>query len=123
MPKKSLFIDRDGVINKSVKLPDYLSRIEQFEFLPGTFEVFEKLRDAGYEFYVITNQAGIARGQVTLEETEQIHAYMIGELEKRGIYLRGIYMCPHRDEDNCDCRKPKPGLLLRAMQEKGLEPS
>jgi D-glycero-D-manno-heptose 1,7-bisphosphate phosphatase len=91
---KSLFIDRDGVINKSVKLPNYLSRIEQFEFLPNTLASLRRLRDAGYELYVITNQAGVARGQATQEDIDAIHAYMENELEKEGIELRGIYVCP-----------------------------
>jgi D-glycero-D-manno-heptose 1,7-bisphosphate phosphatase len=119
---KPLFIDRDGVINKSVRLPDYLTRAEQFEFLPGTFEAMQKLRDAGYDFYVITNQAGIARGQATMDEVQVIHEYMRTEFEKNGIVIEGVYVCPHDDHDDCPCRKPKPGLLLQAMQDQALKP-
>ena len=120
---KPLFIDRDGVINRSVVLPDYLSRVEQFEFLPETFTSLQKLSRAGYDFYVITNQAGISRGQVTKEQVTEVHAYMENVLKKNDILIRGIYMCPHQDSDNCTCRKPKPGLLLRAISEHDLNPS
>jgi len=120
---KPLFIDRDGVINRSVVLPDYLSRVEQFEFLPETFTSLQKLSRAGYDFYVITNQAGISRGQVTKEQVTEVHAYMLEELRAHGIVIQGIYMCPHQDSDNCNCRKPKPGLLLQAISEHDLDPS
>ena len=119
---KPLFIDRDGVINRSAVLPGYTRFVEEFEFLPETFESLQKLRDAGYDFYIITNQAGIARGQASREEIDVIHEYMKTELNKHGVVLRGIYMCPHQDSDNCDCRKPKPGLLLQAISEHNLEP-
>ena len=119
---KSLFIDRDGVINKSVPAPGYVTRIEDFEFLPKTFESLKKLSHAGYDFYVITNQAGIGRKQTTPEEVATLHDYMSKEFEKNGTPIRGIYMCPHKNEDACQCRKPKPGLLLQAMKEHKLDP-
>ena len=119
---KPLFIDRDGVINRSVVLPRYLSRVEQFDFLPETFTSLQQLRDAVYEFYIITNQAGISRGQATPEQIADIHAYMKNEFQKHGVLIRGIYVCPHQDSDNCNCRKPKPGLLLQAIAEHQLNP-
>lgn len=121
--KKVLFLDRDGVINKSVKSPDYLRRVDQFEFLPGTFEALQRLRDDGYDFFVITNQAGIARKSVTRDEVDAVNEYMREELEKIGVDIQGIYVCPHRDEDSCSCRKPKPGLLLQAISEQNLNPA
>lgn len=120
---KPLFIDRDGVINRSVGLPGYVSRVEQFDFLPETFTSLQKLSRAGYDFYIITNQAGISRGQATLEQIAEVHAYMKNEFQKQGILIQGIYMCPHQDSDNCNCRKPKPGLLLQAIREHDLNPS
>jgi histidinol-phosphate phosphatase family protein len=121
--KKVLFLDRDGVINRSIKSPDYLRRIDQFEFLPSTFEALRKLRDMGYIFFVITNQAGIARGHATFDEVETVNEYMREELEKEGVDIQGVYVCPHGDEDSCACRKPKPGLLLQAISEQDLNPS
>ena len=119
---KPLFIDRDGVINRSVPAPEYVTRVEDFEFLPGTFEALTRLAQAGYDFYVITNQAGIGRKQTTLEEVATLHDYMSKEFEKNGTPILGIYMCPHKNEDMCECRKPKPGLLLQAMKEHKLDP-
>ncbi len=121
--RKALFLDRDGVINRSVPKTQYLTRVEEFEFLPETFETLRKLRDEGYDFYVITNQAGIGRGQTTHQEMEVLHQHLKDEFEREGLLLKGLYMCPHRDEDLCGCRKPKPGLLVEAIRQHGLDPA
>jgi D-glycero-D-manno-heptose 1,7-bisphosphate phosphatase len=117
MSKKVIFIDRDGVINKKMPEGDYVKTWSEFEFLPGAIEALKMLYEAGYSIFVITNQRGIARGIMRKEDLDDIHNRMAIELEKYGVKLVGIYYCPHNDEDNCDCRKPKPGLLLRAAKE------
>jgi D-glycero-D-manno-heptose 1,7-bisphosphate phosphatase len=117
MSKKVIFIDRDGVINKKMPEGDYVKTWSEFEFLPGAIEALKMLYEAGYSIFVITNQRGIARGIMRKEDLDDIHNRMVIELEKYGIKLAGIYYCPHNDEDNCDCRKPKPGLLFRAAKE------
>ncbi|OGG72690.1 hypothetical protein A3A38_00255 [Candidatus Kaiserbacteria bacterium RIFCSPLOWO2_01_FULL_53_17] len=121
--RKALFLDRDGVINRSAPKHEYVTRIEEFEFLPQTFDTLRRLKDAGYDFYVITNQAGVARGQATHDQMNTLHEYLATEFEREGLVLHGVYMCPHQDEDDCLCRKPKPGLLLQAMQEHELDPA
>jgi D-glycero-D-manno-heptose 1,7-bisphosphate phosphatase len=121
--RKVLFIDRDGVINRSVPAPGYVTRVEDFEILPGTFAALRELADADYDFYVITNQAGIGRKQTTWDEVNMLHEYMESEFKREGITLQGIYVCPHKNEDNCDCRKPKPGLLLQAIREHNINPA
>jgi histidinol-phosphate phosphatase family protein len=117
MSKKVIFIDRDGVINKKMPEGDYVKTWSEFEFLPGAIEALKILYEAGYSIFVITNQRGIARGIMRKEDLDDIHNRMVIELEKYGVKLAGIYYCPHNYEDNCNCRKPKPGLLLRAAKE------
>ena len=123
MLRKPLFLDRDGVLNHSAKPHEYVTRREEFVFLPETFPTMRKLQEAGYDFYIITNQAGVARGQTTLEAMNTLHEWVKGQLKEEGIEIKGIYMCPHHDADNCECRKPKPGLLLRAIEEHDLDPA
>lgn len=118
--QKAIFIDRDGVINKKMPDGDYVKSWEEFEFIPGTIEALRRLAEAGYALFVVTNQRGIARGLMTHAHLERIHANMRTELARHGVYLAGIYYCPHDYDDNCDCRKPKPGLLLRAAKENNL---
>ncbi len=116
-PRKIIFLDRDGVINKRPAEADYVKRWEEFTFLPGAIEGLKMLSKNGYEIYVISNQPGIARGVMTLADLDTINANMQQELKKHGVTLAGIYFCPHGWEDNCGCRKPKPGMLLEAANE------
>lgn len=120
MSKRVIFIDRDGVINRKMPEGDYVKSWSEFEFLPGAIEALGLLAKAGYAIFVVTNQRGIARGLMTEADLADIHFKMAQELERRGVRLAGIYYCPHDYEDNCDCRKPKPGLLLRAAREHNL---
>lgn len=124
-PQKAVFLDRDGTINKYV---GFLRDIEQFELLPGVAEAIKKINASGYLAIVVTNQPVIARGEVTVEELEQIHMKLETELGKSGTYIDGIYYCPHHPNKgwpgevpelkiDCDCRKPKPGLIIRACQD------
>lgn len=108
---KHLFLDRDGVINKKAPPHEYVTGVHEFEFLPGTISALKQLSHAGYVLYVISNQAGIARGKMKKEDVEAVHEHMKKELEKQGISIAGIAYCPHGYDDNCVCRKPKPGLI------------
>lgn len=120
-PKKVIFIDRDGVINKQMPPHEYVRRREEFEFLPGTLEALEKLTKEGYHIYVITNQRGIARGLMSEGDLKDIHEKMIKEIAKHGGRIAGIYYCPHGLSDGCQCRKPKPGLLFQAARDHNLD--
>lgn len=116
-PKKIVFLDRDGVINKNPAQHDYVKNWKEFEFLPGAVEAIKLLNKNSYQIYVITNQGGISRGCMSEENVNEIHENMIEELKKYNARIDGIYYCPHKQGDNCECRKPKPGMLFRAASE------
>ena len=119
--KKALFLDRDGVINKE---KEYLYKIENFEFLDGVFETCKYFQDRGYLIIVITNQAGIARGKYTEEDFELLSTWMTQEFKRHDIIISRIYHCPHHPDfsDKCKCRKPAPGMILKACNEWGIDP-
>lgn len=120
--QKAIFLDRDGTINKYV---GFLRKIDQFDLIEGAAEAIKLINSSGYLAIVITNQPVIARGEVTVPELDLIHQKMETLLGAEGAYLDGLYYCPHHPDKgfegeipelkfDCDCRKPKPGLLLRA---------
>ena len=123
--QKAVFLDRDGTINRYV---GFLRNIDEFELLPGVAEAIRKINASGYLSIIITNQPVIARGEVTVEQLREIHDKMETLLGSEGAYLDAIYYCPHHPHKgyegeipelkiNCDCRKPKPGMLLRAAED------
>ena len=123
--QKAIFLDRDGTINKYV---GFLRNIDDFELIEGVSEAIKKINQSGYLAIVVTNQPVIARGEVTWEELHEIHRKMETLLGKEGAYIDGIYICPHHPDKgfegerpeykfDCDCRKPKPGLLLQAARD------
>ena len=115
--KRVIFLDRDGVINKKAPKSDYIKKWSEFEFLEDSIEALKILCKENYQIFIITNQAGIARGIMRLQDLELIHRNMKKELKKNGIKISGIYFCPHGWDEGCDCRKPKPGLLYKAADE------
>lgn len=123
--QKAIFLDRDGTINRYV---GFLTRIEDFELLPGVAEAIKKINASGYLAIVVTNQPVIARGEVTVEQLQEIHKKMETLLGQEGAYVDGIYYCPHHPHRgyegeipelkiDCSCRKPKPGMLLQAAED------
>jgi len=123
--KAAVFLDRDGVINKEVR---FLRKPEQFELLPGFCEGIKLLNEHGWVTVIITNQPVIARGEATPHDIEVMHEKMKRELRKCGAHMDAIYYCPHHPEKgfpgervkykiNCNCRKPKIGLLEKASRE------
>ena len=110
----ALFLDRDGIINID---KGHVHKIEDFEFTPFIFDLTKGYQDKGFKIVVITNQAGIAKGMYPVKDYEVLNEYMIQEFQKRGITIAGTFYCPHRDEDHCDCRKPKPGLFIKAIHD------
>lgn len=115
MLNKIIFLDRDGVINK--RRDDYVKTIDEFVLLPNVAESIKKLNQMGFLIIILTNQSAINRGIITEEQLNQIHTYMIQELKKSSCIITKIYFCPHRPDENCDCRKPKPGLIKKAIKE------
>ena len=123
--QKAIFLDRDGTINKYV---GFLRDIDDFELLPGVSDAIKKINDSGYLAIVVTNQPVVARGEVSIDELTRIHNKMETLLGKEGAYLDGIYYCPHHPDKGyegerleykieCDCRKPKPGMLVAAAND------
>lgn len=110
--KKALFLDRDGVINIDKK---YVHKRSDFEFCEGIFELCLFFLQKSYEIFVITNQSGIARGYYTQKDFENLSAFMCEEFAKRGVKISHIYHCPHLE--GCQCRKPQPGMLLKAQKD------
>ena len=115
--KKIILIDRDGVINKKAPRGEYISSWNEFEWIADTRVALKLLAKKGFKFIIISNQAGIARGMVTLNELEKIHINMMKELLSDGIEILDIYTCPHHWDEDCLCRKPNPGMLLKASKD------
>lgn len=111
------FLDRDGVINERPGPHQYVERWEQFRFVEGAVPMLRGLRDRGYSLIVVTNQQGIGKGVMTESALRLIHDEMVRSLAREGVSLTGILHCPHREQDGCYCRKPRPGLIHRAMNE------
>lgn len=116
-PAPVVFLDRDGVINRDSD--EYIKSVAEWVPLPGSLEAIAALTAAGFRSVVISNQSGVARGLFSESTLAAIHAAMRAAVEQAGGKLAAIYYCPHRPEDDCDCRKPKPGLLRRAAAELG----
>jgi len=116
-PKKILLLDRDGVINEKAAKGEYVNCWEEFRWIERTRDSLRQLSKMGFRFIVISNQAGIARGMTSPEEVERIHRKMVETLAAEGIEILQVYVCPHHWEDNCVCRKPKPGMLFQASRD------
>jgi len=110
MPGKLVILDRDGVIN--FDSPDYIKSPEEWTPIPGSIEAIARLNQHGYRIFVATNQAGIARGKLTLSDLHAIHQKLLDAVTAAGGAIAGIEYCPHHPDDHCDCRKPAPGMLL-----------
>lgn len=115
--KRAVFLDRDGVINRKAAEGAYVTRWEDFQFLPGVAQAISLLNRAGWSVIVISNQRCVAKGLLTIAELESIHGRMREELASQGAKLDAIYYCPHDKEPPCACRKPLPGMLETAAQE------
>ena len=116
--RPAVFLDRDGTISEEVGYLNHISRFRMFEFAG---EAIRRLNAAGVPVFVVTNQSGVARGLFPESLVAQVHAEMTRQLTAAGAKLDGIYYCPHRSEDGCECRKPKTGLLERAAREHRLD--
>ncbi|MCB0212549.1 MAG: HAD family hydrolase [Anaerolineae bacterium] len=116
---RAIFLDRDGVIceNRS----DYVKNWQEFKFLPGAKQSLAALRYLELPIIVVTNQSAIGRGIVSADVVDDIHHRMMTEIQGYGGHITHVYCCPHHPEDECDCRKPKPGMLLQAAQELGID--
>lgn len=122
---KAVFLDRDGVINKD---HGYTFRPDDFDFLDGVFPACRRFMSMGYKLVIVTNQSGIARGYYSEVDFEYLTDYMLNEFKQQGITIDAVYHCPHHAQEgygeykiDCDCRKPKPGMLYTAASELDLD--
>lgn len=113
---KALFLDRDGVINID---KHHLYKIEECEFVPSILDICRYAVQKGYRIFVVTNQAGLAKGYYTQLDMEKLHEYIAKEFKNQGIIIDRFYHCPHHPNftGECDCRKPEPGLILQAARD------
>jgi D-glycero-D-manno-heptose 1,7-bisphosphate phosphatase len=115
--KPAVFLDRDGVINRKLPEGDYVKDWSEFSFLPGALRAIRILKENGFLIAVITNQRCIATGIITEEGLKSIHERMLYEIRGCGGDIDAIYFCPHDISDGCVCRKPEPGMILRAIKD------
>lgn len=118
---KTVFLDRDGVINQSPPNMGYVQKWSEFSFIPNARKAIRGLTQSGYRIIVVTNQAGIGRGLFTEENLRDIHTRMVSEIVETGGRIDAVYYCPHHPNAGCECRKPKPGMLTRAGREHNIE--
>lgn len=112
--KKALFLDRDGVINEDF---GYVYEVKNFIFKDEIFKAVKGFVDSGFIVIIVTNQSGIGRGYYTLEQFNELSEFMLGEFAKNGIEIAKICFCPHAPEEDCECRKPKPKMIIDAANE------
>jgi len=116
-PQHAVILDRDGTLNLRPPRAEYVKSWSEFLWLPGAIEALQLLKSAGYKLILATNQSGIARGVMTEADLAQIHNAMEEELARHGVVLDAIYYCPHGWNDDCRCRKPRPGMLFQAQRD------
>jgi len=125
MKKPAVFLDRDGTISEEV---GYINHIDRFKIIPDSLEAIKQINQSGYLAVVITNQAGVAKGFFHESLVHEVHRHLTKALEAVGAHLDGIYYCPHHPLEGrapyrtaCDCRKPKPGLIRRAVADLNID--
>lgn len=123
--KGAVFLDRDGTVSEEA---GYINHIDRFKIYPWTLEAVRKLNDAGVPVFLITNQSGVARGYFPEELVKEVHRKLCDSLARSGAFLDDIYYCPHHPEGReaayrmlCDCRKPAPGMLLKAARDHDID--
>jgi D-glycero-D-manno-heptose 1,7-bisphosphate phosphatase len=117
--KKAIFLDRDGVINLEKK--DYVKSIKEFQIIDGVPKAIIELKKKGFLVIIITNQSAINRGLLTIKILNEIHNHLQEILKDNNTSIDDFYFCPHRPDENCKCRKPNPGMILKAVQEHNID--
>lgn len=115
MAVRHLIVDRDGVLNREAPAGQWVRAPAAFDWLPGALDALELLGRGGVRLSVATNQSGVGRGRMTLDELDAVHARMQADVLARGVCLAAVLYCPHGPDEGCACRKPAPGLIRAAM--------
>lgn len=118
MPTKTIFLDRDGVINKDV---NYLHKIKDCVFIPNIFDTCSYFQNIGFKIIIITNQSGIARGYFDENAYQKLTDWIIKQFNLNNIDILDVFHCPHGPDSSCNCRKPKPGMLLEAKNKYNID--
>ena len=118
MTNKTIFLDRDGVINKEI---NYLHEVKDFEFINGVFKACQYLESLKYKIIIITNQSGIARKLYTESDYQNLTSWMLAQFKKNNINILDVFHCPHLPDSGCYCRKPKPGMFLEAKYKHNID--
>jgi len=116
---KVVFLDRDGVINKDS--PSYIKNLSEFEFIPGSLDAVKYLTSEGFTIIVITNQSAINRNLTTRKIVDDIHSMIMRVVKSEFGEIKDIFLCPHTPEQDCTCRKPKPGLIHQAQKKYNID--
>lgn len=111
----AIFLDRDGVVIEN--RADYVREWSHVSLIPNAIEALSGFHRKGFKIILVTNQAAVAHGLITLHDAQQINERLVYTIKDRGGWVDGVFMCPHKPEDNCICRKPQPGMLLQAASE------
>lgn len=119
--RKAVFLDRDGIINRKAPEGEYVIRQEDFVLLPGVADSIRLLNQAQFAVVVVTNQRCVAKGLLSSEALECIHHHMVDRLLGLGARIDSVYYCPHESDSGCTCRKPAPGMILRAAEDHFLD--
>jgi D-glycero-D-manno-heptose 1,7-bisphosphate phosphatase len=117
---RHLILDRDGVLNREAPDHGYILRAEDFVWLPGSLQALSMLTRIGMRISVATNQSAVGRGLMTPQQLDQVLATMVDQAKAAGARIDAVFFCPHAPEANCECRKPKPGLIRSAVQAAGI---
>jgi len=117
----AVFLDRDGVLIENRE--DYVREWSQVFVYPKTYLSLLRIQTAGYKIVVVTNQSAVGRGLISVQTAEEINVRLIASIRENGAHVDQVYMCPHQPDEGCDCRKPKPGMILQAIRELDLDPS
>ncbi|HEU5187742.1 MAG TPA: HAD family hydrolase [Candidatus Saccharimonadales bacterium] len=118
---KAIFLDRNGTVNYGVPRYERVDSLDKVELLPNTLEALGLFTSLDYHVFFITNQAGLSEGLITMDQFWQINSKVLELIAPSGVVITKTYLCPHGEDDNCDCRKPKPKLLLDAAKEYGID--
>jgi D-glycero-D-manno-heptose 1,7-bisphosphate phosphatase len=113
-PPNVVLLDRDGVINQDSV--DYIKSIDEWQPIPGSLEAIARLHNNGFQLGIVTNQSAVGRGIISVDTLWGIHRHMLQHIVDAGGFVERIFFCLHTPDDNCDCRKPKPGLLRQAAE-------